>query len=286
MSEYSAKSALPKPGTRVLVYGHRGAMAYRPQNTMPSFELAWEQGAHGIELDAQCTADGVPVVFHDETLDALTDGSGPVRAHDLADILRLDAGYRFDPAYAGVRIPLLETVLRARPAGTFVNIELKTDMGLVPHWWRLVRPFVGYPALTDGAEPEREREARRLSRIVADCVRSVAAADSDLMPHLLVSSFDPCALRAFREELPDVPQGFLFYQGIRLDTRPLMRGIPHEGWHPQLLEVPARAIRKEHAAGRFVNVWTVNRESTARRLVRVGVDGLITNRPDAMLPLV
>ena len=87
-------------------------MAYRPQNTLPAFELAWSMGAHGVELDVQCTRDGEVVVFHDDTLDKLTHGTGRVRDYDAAKLITLDAGAHFSVAYAGEHIPTLVQVLR------------------------------------------------------------------------------------------------------------------------------------------------------------------------------
>ena len=100
-------------------------------------------------------------------LDALTSGSGSVRDHALSELLSMDAGSHFSPQYSGERIPLLETVLRARPAGTFINIELKTDMLFDPMWKQLVRPFTGYPAFSVDNEGEREKEAVRVSKLTA-----------------------------------------------------------------------------------------------------------------------
>ena len=168
MSEMPMKSSLPAPGTGTLVYAHRGAMAYAPQNTMPSFELAWEMGAHGIELDVQCARDGVPVVFHDDEIGSLTGGQGAIRDHDLAEIRKLDAGSHFSKKFAGEKIPLFEDVLRARPAGTFINIELKTKIAEEDSILRqMLRPITGYPALDFGmdganAKPKPAALRRRL----------------------------------------------------------------------------------------------------------------------------
>jgi glycerophosphoryl diester phosphodiesterase len=282
----SVSSALPRPGTRTLVYGHRGAMAYAPQNTMPSFELAWEQGAHGIELDVQCSRDGVPVVFHDDSLDSLTDGSGPVFARDLEDLRRLDAGSHFSPAFRGERIPLFETVLRARPAGTFINIELKTALPCDPLWRQMLRPFTGYAPLVRGSGPEREAEAVRVAAATARCIADASAGSEDLVSHLIVSSFDPVALSAFGAAFPGIPLAFLYYRGVAMDTRVMMKDIAHQAWHPYFRETGKVAVEAAHGRGQLVNCWTVNQSRCARRLVAMGVDGLITNRPDAMLALV
>lgn len=277
------KTALPLPGTKTLVFGHRGAMAYRPQNTMPSFILAWEMGADGIELDAQCTADGVAVVFHDDDMRRLTGMPGAVREKTLEEILALDAGSHFSGRYARERIPLLETVLRARPAGTFVNIEIKTALRNDPIPRQLVRPLTGYPPLRRGMERAREDEALRVARVTADCIRTVAKDIPELPLHIIVSSFDPIALEAFSSEMPGIPLGFLHCPAPHYDTRPLMEEIAHQAWHPHWRETHSRSVEREHGLGRRVNCWTVNSASVARRLAEWGVDGVITNKPDETL---
>ena len=109
------------PGSPIRVIGHRGAAAYAPENTLPSFEHAVEVGADGVELDLHCTADGHLVVIHDDTLERTTDGSGAVEERTLEELRGFDAGYRFTPDRGetfpfrgrGVRIPTFEEVLAA-----------------------------------------------------------------------------------------------------------------------------------------------------------------------------
>src|SRR5260221_4410550 len=109
-----------------LILAHRGAGHDAPQNTVAAFQLARKMGADGIELDTSLSRDGVPVVIHDLTLDATTDGSGPVRALDLKALKELDAGSRFSPAFKGERIPTLDEAFEAVGPDLVVNVELKT----------------------------------------------------------------------------------------------------------------------------------------------------------------
>ena len=274
---------IPAPGTTTIVYAHRGAMAYAPQNTMKAFRLAWEMGAQGVELDVQTSSDGVPVVFHDDVLDQLTDGKGPVRSHDAAALRRLDAGSHFGPAFAGEPIPTLEEFLRAMPAGSFVNIEIKTDMEAVYGWRMRWRAVFGYRPLRRDPACQREIEARRVVASTVACIREVSRDCADLPTRIIVSSFDPIALEAFGAAMPGIPLAFLYAPNVHWDTRPLMREIPHQAWHPHLRLLSEEAVRASHARGSLVNAWTVNEEEDAKRLIGWGVDGLITNRPDAML---
>src|SRR5436305_76925 len=111
-----------------MVFGHRGARAYAPMNTIPSFLLALEQGAAGIELDVRMTLDRHLVIMHDSTVDRTTDGHGEVSSLTLRQIKALDAGRWFDSRFEGVRIPTLNEVFEAiGPTTAFIDIEIKAE---------------------------------------------------------------------------------------------------------------------------------------------------------------
>lgn len=114
--------ALGRPD-RPLIFGHRGASQRAPENTLPAFRAALEAGADGVELDVHLSADGVPVVIHDDRVDATTDGSGAVASLSLAQLRALDAG-------GGARIPALEQVLREVGPYLWINVEVKVHQGL------------------------------------------------------------------------------------------------------------------------------------------------------------
>ena len=90
---------------------HRGLSGQAPENSLSAFILAAEAGLPWVELDVQLSADGVPVVIHDESVDRCSDGHGRVRELSLAQLQSLDGGSWFDPAYAGEAIPTLADVL-------------------------------------------------------------------------------------------------------------------------------------------------------------------------------
>ncbi|WP_431774420.1 glycerophosphodiester phosphodiesterase [Streptomyces cucumeris] len=106
----------PSPSPRPLVYGHRGARADEPENTLRSFRRAHRAGAEGVELDIRLSRDGHLVVIHDATVDRTTDGTGAVAALSLAELRELDAGL-------GERIPTLAEALDAFPG--LVQVEIK-----------------------------------------------------------------------------------------------------------------------------------------------------------------
>lgn len=112
------------------IISHRGAAALAPENTLAAMRLAFDQGVDFVEADLQLTADGVPVLMHDPTLDRTTNGSGAVSAHTLADIQALDAGSWFSAAFAGEPVPTLEAFLdELAPTTSRALIELKGEWG-------------------------------------------------------------------------------------------------------------------------------------------------------------
>jgi glycerophosphoryl diester phosphodiesterase len=238
---------------RTLVFGHRGAKAYAPMNTIPAFELAVAQGADGIELDVHRSKDGHAVIVHDFTVDATSDGSGRVTEMTLAQLKALDAGSWFDEKFRGVRIPTLDEVFEAVGSRALVNVEIKSDS-----------------AETDGVE-----------EVVADVIQR-----HEMASRVIVSSFNPLTLQRFRAILPDVPVGFLYAPNMPVDTIGLMQqlGLPHEAKHPRHEMVDADYMAQH--AGYRVNAWTVNDAAEAVRLRDLGVDAIITDVPDVILQAV
>jgi len=124
---------------------HRGFSSDAPENTFAAFDLALESGFDNIELDAQLTADGVPVVIHDSMLDRTTDGTGPVAEATLEEIGRLDAGCRFvgaggEAGYARQRVPTLDSVLGRYAGRAHFHLEMKSEeQELAPRVGKLLR---------------------------------------------------------------------------------------------------------------------------------------------------
>ena len=117
---------------RTLVWGHRGASGYAPENTMAAFEKAVEMGADGIELDVQLTKDGELVVIHDETIDRVSDGSGWVKDYTYAKLIKHNFN-RTHPEYKHAQIPTLEEVYALiKPTDLTINVEIKTGVVFYP----------------------------------------------------------------------------------------------------------------------------------------------------------
>ena len=112
------------------VIGHRGAAARAPENTLAGLRGAKQLGCEAVEFDVRLTADGGLVLCHDATLDRTTTGHGRVSARSLAEVRDYDAGVRFNPAFAGERVPTLnEALLLAAELDLAANVEIKADRG-------------------------------------------------------------------------------------------------------------------------------------------------------------
>ncbi len=236
--------------SRTLVYGHRGARAYAPMNTLPSFELAVQQGAHGVELDVHRSRDGYPVICHDFTVDSTTDGSGRVTDMTLGQLKALDAGVRFDPKFAGTRIPTLDEVFEAVGKRVFVNVEIKSES-----------------VETDGVE-----------QVTADCITR-----HNMQARVIVSSFNPLALKRFRAIMPDVPIGFLYAEDSPAEVHTLIQGLNYEAYHPHYELIDSQVVADAKRSNHIINTWTVNDPLRAQGLRDLGVQGIITDKPDVIL---
>ncbi len=234
-----------------LILGHRGASAYAPENTLVAFRLALEQGADGVELDVTLSADGVPVVIHDDTVDRTTDGQGAVHVLTLAQLKQLDAGYRakFGEQFAGERLPTLAEVFEALGARAIINVELKRD-----------------------PSPDKA---------LAQKVAALIAAHN-MERRVIVSSFDYDNLRRVRALNAALALGLLYdpTEPTRIAQAWLAAGVRAEAHHPYFHLHNALTRGLYRARGGRVNVWTVNTEADLRKQMALGVDGLITNCPD------
>jgi glycerophosphoryl diester phosphodiesterase len=231
---------------------HRGASAYAPENTLAAFRLALEMGADGFELDVMLSADGHLVVIHDDTVDRTTDGSGLVLQKTLAELKALDAGVRFATRFAGERIPTLQEVFDwVAGSHAFVNVEIKTDS-----------------LKGDGLEEKLVALSRRYG----------------LGERLLISSFNPFALWRMRRLAPDLSLALLYAEGQRICLRNRWFAFLSR---PDALNPGFRMATQEHVCwakskGYRLHVWTVDEEPEMCWLIALGVDGVITNKPDLL----
>jgi glycerophosphoryl diester phosphodiesterase len=258
-----------QPGARTpqgwpVNFVHRRGARIVPENTLEGFREGVRAGAGVLELDVHTTADGTVVVIHDETVDRTTDGSGAVHEMTLAEVKRLDAGYRFTPdgdrTYPyrgeGVRIPTLEEVYREF-TDVPINVEIKGKRpGIEEALWRIIegaraeeRTLV---VSEDSGTIRRFREAS--GRRVATASSSVELILFWLLSRLRLGGLSKPSYQAL--------QGPETYRGLRIVTPELVRGA--------------------HERGLRVDVWTIDHEPDMRRLLGFGVDGIMTDRPDIL----
>jgi glycerophosphoryl diester phosphodiesterase len=240
---------LPRP----TVIAHRGDKTYAPENTLAAFALAAEKGADAIEFDVQLTADEQVIVLHDPDLDRTTNGTGRVSKVPLAALRNLDAGAWFSEKFVGERIPTLEQVFETVGKRLYMNVELKN-----------------YATPGDN--------------LVSKVVELVNK--HGMQERTLFSSFLPHNLRKARLLLPEAPRGLLTMHGKWGYWGRVF------GWrgdyfalHPNLADVNSGLIERVHAAGKRVNVWTVNTEDDLQRMIGLGVDAIFVGDLELALHL-
>lgn len=244
---------------RLTVIAHRGASADAPENTLAAVDLAADVGADVVEVDVRVSADGELVVMHDTSLRRTTDvmlrfpDRGPWNVADLtlAEIRSLDAGSWFDSRYAGDAVPTLREVLDTLRGRVGLLLDMKA------------------PSLHAGVAADVVD--------VLECSGWLGASD----PRLVVQSFDWDFLRTFGQLASRVPVGLL-------GGPPLRPALAEAAtWAASMnrnhTRVTARFVDRVHAYGMLTWPYTVNDPHRMRELIDLGVDGIITNRPDVLL---
>lgn len=254
----------PLAAERPLLFAHRGGSALAPENTLAAFQNAANIGVDVLEMDVRLTADGELVVFHDETLERTTNGSGLVRDKTLAELRQLDAGYWYSPdsggAYPfrgqGVGISTIGEIFAAFPHH-IINIDIKDESPV---------------AVAKLAEE----------------IQTAGAAD-----RTIVASFSDKNLKQFRSLAPGIATAagpgetrtffVLSSLGLWRFHRPLgdMFQVPTQSgrFHldtPRFIETAARNNQE-------VSYWTIDDPAEVQRLLELGADGIMTDRPDLAL---
>lgn len=229
-----------------LVVAHRGDPTSAPENTLPALARAVAFGADMVEVDVRLTADGVPVLLHDATLDRTTTARGPVGALTSEQLAHVDAGSRFGTAFAGTPVPTLAAALRLlREAGVPMLLELKPPMDRVA-----------------------------VSRVLRE-VRLAGMGEQ-----VLVQSFDRAVVAWARQAEPGVARGLLVTRVPR-DAAEVATGLGLVACNPAALPLLADrpGVERLRALGLRVLPYTVNTPRSWDGLHRRGVTGLITDRP-------
>lgn len=255
-----------RPPGEVLVIAHRGGRGLWPENTLYAFEQATRLGVDVLEMDVGWIADGTLVVMHDDTVDRTTDGTGPLREMGPKELAGLDAGHRFTRdegrSYPyrgrGIAVPTLREVFTAFPRMR-MNLEIKPrDPGIAEPFCRLIREF-------------------------------------DMSSKILVASVHSQVMRAFREQCPAVATSaveaevrvFFALSTVRLSAvyRSPAEALQVPEWSGELQVITRRFVRSAKEHNLDVHVWTVNEPEAMRRVIDLGVGGIITDYPDRLLAL-
>jgi glycerophosphoryl diester phosphodiesterase len=250
-----------------LVFAHQGGENLRPSNTMLAFQHAVDLGADVLDTDLHMTKDGALVLMHDETVDRTTDGVGAIRHMTLAELKRLDAGYRFSTDGGrtfpyrgkGSAVPTLEELFQAFPGKRF-GIEIKqTPPAVAVPFCALIRRY-------------------------------------NMQDRVLVSGFRQANMDAFRQECPEVATSAtedevrLFFilstLGLSAAISPNYQSLQVPEYSGQIHVLTPRFIAAAHSRGLAVQPWTIDEEADLRRVLSLGVDGINTNYPDRLLALV
>ncbi|MDC7232649.1 MAG: glycerophosphodiester phosphodiesterase family protein [Spirochaetales bacterium] len=233
----------------MVVFAHRGASAYAPQNTIPAFRKALEMGAEGIELDVQLSADGVPVVIHDFVLDKTTDANGFIHRTGWKELQSADAGAWFSREYLGTPVPSLEEVLGLVPGSVTLNIEIKSLSFLEEKTAEIVNDLL---------KQDRERK-------------------------VIISSFNHRILKQYQELSPHTPLGILTGSDM-IDFPAYVEhsGIKPYSVHPEASYLSEAYVNEARGRGWKVMCYTINSAEQAGLVQQIGADGIFSDYPDLL----
>jgi glycerophosphoryl diester phosphodiesterase len=251
---------LPSPW----LVAHRGGSLLAPENTLAAFDVAARLGADAIETDVRRTRDGGVVVFHDDTTERLTGAPGTIEERTLSEVLALDAGWGFTPDGGlthphrgkGVAIPTFRETLERYPAMRF-NVDAKPDEPALAEALAAV-------ILAAGAEERvcvgsfHDAQAERLGALLPACAR--------YLPEQAATCHVMAAMSG--EKGAGCPKGY------DLASLPFRMG--------EMQVVSPAVVEHFHRLDVPVHVWTVDDEHDMRALLAMGVDGIVTDRPDVL----
>ena len=233
-----------------MIFGHRGASGYAPENTLEAFELAAKLGADGVELDVQIARDGELVVAHDETIERVSEGEGLICEQTTTQLKKLHFN-RTHPEFEHATIPTLREVCELlKPTGLWINMELKNSR-------------IFYENLEE------------------KCAKLVY--ETGMEGRVFYSSFNHHSMRRMKQ----IDAGYtcgLLYEATMIEPWQYARSLGMDAIHPHFSEllIPGEA-EQAHALGMKVNGWTPNTEKEMRDALLAGADTVISNYPDKAL---
>jgi glycerophosphoryl diester phosphodiesterase len=232
---------------------HRGAGTLAPENTLAAFRVGASHGYRAFECDVKLSADGVPFLLHDATLERTSTGRGSASQRAWRELARLDAGGWHGAPFAGEPLATLaEVAAFCLAGGHALNIEIKPTPG----------------------------DAVRTGRVVTHEAARLWAGHA---PPPLLSSFEPDALRAARDAAADLPRALLL-DDLRAGWLEGAQALGCSAVVTNHRRMDGAVIARLHGAGLRALVYTVNDAAEARRLLALRVDGIITDAVDRFAP--
>lgn len=231
-----------------MIFGHRGASGYAPENTLEAFSLALEQGVDGVELDVHFTRDNEIVVTHDERIDRVASDVGRVKDFTLKELKAMSFN-KTHPEWENAKIPTLSEVFELfKPTDKIINIELKNS-------------YIAYEGL--------EKACLELAKAF------------DMEDRIIYSSFNHYSMIRLKKLKPDAVCGLL-YDCTLINPWTYCRNLGMNALHPHHseLRIAPDECRLAHELGLKINTWTVNDEVSMRYCFEQGADTIITNYPD------
>ncbi|WP_163542379.1 glycerophosphodiester phosphodiesterase family protein [Occultella kanbiaonis] len=249
VTEIEPADFILEEGELPVAIAHRGYSQVLPENTLISEAAAMQSGAEYFEIDVHTTADGVPIVLHDQTVDRTTDGTGDVALLESSYLQTLDAGSWRDPVFAGEPLPTFAQILelmQRNPATLMLEIK----------------------------GPETRAEVEHM----IDLIRAAGLSD-----RVVIESFDLAAVGYARDYAPEIPRGVL-RGAVDADPVAVAQSVGATMYNPSATGgLTAEIIDRLHEAGIAVLPYTVNGVSAWQELTDLGVDGIVTDRPGAYI---
>jgi glycerophosphoryl diester phosphodiesterase len=252
---------------RVLVFAHRGASIEYPENTMPAFKKAVDLNVDYIETDTHLTRDNKFVIIHDDSIDRVTDGNGKVMDYTMDELKKFDAGYNFTNNNGitfpfrgkGIRLMSLDELLETFPNERF-NIDLKDKD------YRQIKPFIQtlkkYNAHNRVIAASKHYNNLKTLRKISPNISTSFSIPEIIWIYFLYKfnlHFINIKFKGFALQIPEKRGPFNFMNKVFIDEL--------------------------HCRGFQMHVWTINRRENMKRLIDLGVDGIITDAPEDLLKI-
>jgi glycerophosphoryl diester phosphodiesterase len=242
-----------------IITGHRGAAGLAPENTLVSVQKALDLGVHRVEVDVQQTKDGVVICMHDRTLDRTTSMKGEVRENFWIDLQKAKANIGFETEYPNASIPTLEELLQLIQGKAEFVIEIKDGNAY-------------YPGIED-------KVAALIQKHKAEKWAVVHTFNDDALFYLHEKHPTIRLQKLFVSHTPSISMMLDF----KLHTADLSDYFFVEAFSVHHSFITKAIVKDAHAMGKKVHVWTVNEPKEMKKMLKLGVDGIITDRPDVLL---